>query len=381
MHKREIEAVDARIGVKFQDAGRTAKGYGGPHFKIDNLVVKGHRHISLEDCQMLRKVIHAYMAFANEIPCEHFNWNDETNSAEFSDLGMRLIACFDLYQKQILKLGNEASVELSWNSDIYAESANVRIFRKVLVRAADDIRKKHRAEYACLSNTQLRREEVEALQRSMQGALALMNRPRARRLNKRLYDEMFKTKRSIQECLPKIKNIHPRFGVLPLILSFSSEERFRLLSMLPDLNILRVLPFPANYLNHFEHVSAFVSTLKTELNREVVGHLIKLTGVNPSDPRCILLLCITQQACQNIALLQARIKFIWADHVLGTKDKNLRDVSFVSGIKINSLIEVSKSSKESNTFANLVESVFIQELKYQRLRLPARRRSWGKSNF
>lgn len=378
MHKCEIEAVDARIGIKFQDVGRTAKGYGEPYFKIDNLVVKGRRHISLEDCQTLRKVIHAYMAFANEIPCEHFNWNDETNSVEFSDLGMRLIACFALYQKQILNLSNEAGVELSWNSDIYAESANVRIFRKVLARTADEIRKKHCSEF--LSNTQLRREEVEALQRSMQGALALMNRPRARRLNKRLYDEMFKTKRSIQECLPKIKNTYPRFGVLPLILSFSSEERFRLLSMLPDLNILRGLPFPANYLNHFEHVSAFASTLKKELNREVVGHLVKLTGVNPSDPQCILLLCITQQACQNIALLQAHVKFIWADHVLGTKDKNLRDVSFVSGIKINSLIEIS-SSKESDTFSNLVESVLIQELKYQRLRLPARRRSWGKSNF
>ncbi len=378
MHKREIEAVDARVGIKFQDVGRVAKHYGRPHLKIDNLVVKGPRHSSLEDCQMLRKVIHAYMAFANEVPCEHFNWSDETNSAEFSDLGMRLIACLDLYQKKILGLGNDAAVELTWNSDIYAESANVRIFRKVLVRTADEIRKKHRSEF--LSNIQLRREEVEALQRSMQGALALTNRPRARRLNKRLYDEMFKTKRSIQDCLPKIKNTYPRFGVLPLILSFSSEERFRLLSMLPDLNILRVLPFPTNYLNHFEHVSAFASTLKKELNREVVGHLVKLTGVSQSDPQCILLLFITQQACENIALLQAHVKFIWADHVLGTKDKNLRDVSFVSGIKINSLIEIS-SSKESDTFSNWVESVLIQELKYQRLRLPARRRSWGKSNF
>ena len=151
--------------------------------------------------------------------------------------------------------------------------------------------------------------------------------------------------------------------------------------MLQDLSILRELPFPANYLNHFEHVSAFAATLKKKLNREVVGHLVKLTGVNPSDPQCILLLFITQQACQNIVLLRAHVKFIWADYVLGTKDKNRRSFSFAPGLTINSLIELSESLKQWQATSNLVERVFIQELQYQRLRLPARRRSWGKSNI
>ncbi|MFC7299008.1 hypothetical protein [Herminiimonas aquatilis] len=376
MHRREIEVVEAGIGISFQDASASLKGHGEPLFKIGYLIGKAGSRIKLGDSLMLRKAIHLYISLANEVPCSHFNWNDEINCGEFSGLGKRLVACIDLYQKQILGLGDDTGIELSWNSDIYAESANVRIFRKVLVRAADEIRKKHRIEY--LSNIKLGFDETEALQRSMRGVLALMNRPWARSRNKRLYDEMFKTKHSLQECLQKIKNTCPRFGVLPLILSFSSEERSRLLSMLPSINILRTRAFPANYLNHFEHASVFASSVKKQLNREVVGHLIKLTGANSSDPQCILLLFFTPEACSNIKLLKLHLNLIWADHVFGVTDINLRSVPFAPGIKINTMIETSKNSE---AVSNLVESVFIRDLKYQRLRLPARRRSWSKSNF
>ena len=375
MHRHKIEAAEARVGIRFQEADSSAKFDGEPPFKIGDLVAKGSSRIRLGGCLMLRKAIHTYMAFANAVPCLHFNWNDETNSAEFSALGKRFIACIDLYQKQILDLDNEAGVEKTWNSDVYAESAYVRIFRKVLVRAADEIRKKRNSEY--LSNIKLKFEETEALQRSLQGALALMNRPRARRLNKHLYGEMFNTESSIKTYLTTIKNTDPGFGVLPITLSFSSEQRHRLSSVNPSLKILPRGSFPRNYLDYFEHVLAFASALKKKLNKEVVGNLVKLTGENTSDPQCELLLFITQQTCSNIELLKLHVHLIWADHVFGVKDKDFRDIPSAPGIKINRLIEISGSSKGSDALFNLVDREFIQELKYQRLRLPKGRRSWG----
>lgn len=381
MHRSEIETVETSVGIRFHEARKAANAYGEPLllFKVVDSAAQGSGGaLGSVDCLTLRKSIHTYMSLANEVPGLHFNWSAETHSAELSALGKRLIACLDLYRKQLLGLNSEEDVERPWNSDMYVESANVRIFRKTLVQVANGIRKKHNSEY--LSNIDLRADEIEALQRSVEGALVLMKRPSARRINKRLYDEMFKTNRSIQNFLAEVEKNNSRFGVLPLSLSFSSEQRFRLPRDFPGLKGLPKGSFPANYLDHFERASAFVSVLKKELNREVIGHLVKLTGANPSDPRCLVLLIISDQACAKLDLLKAQVESIWADHVLGMKE-DFRSIPFAPGIKINALIKISGSLQKSASLSLWVDKVFIQELKYQRLRLPERRRSWAKSKL
>lgn len=272
----------------------------------------------------------------------------------------------------------------AWNSDVYQESPHVRVFRRTLFFNANRIMQQrgHNSFAACGNFTQ---EEVQNLQNGLTAALSLMGRPRIRRANKRLYDEMFKTKASILSYLTYVRQRYQQLYALPVEIKISEDSR----NTSNDFGSLEFVKhkrhaFPGSYLEDLERASRFIKKFDAASNGNLVGYLIKLIQHPDGSPCCRVLLFLKCESGNGLSDTELLLHQVWSDLALGTLDSSDAKYHWASGLhvyrkKCKNLEATAKP--ELKKFDDFVLSAFVEDLTYQRLRLPARRRSWGKGQM
>ncbi|MEG0139697.1 MAG: hypothetical protein RR882_00940 [Comamonas sp.] len=333
--------------------------YGFPAFDDPHLV--------------LSIAMHTYMDVARQTPGLHFAWNEAADSPEFSELGHRLLLCLDLLRQHLLRI-----LPLPWNDGgIYLESAYVTLFQATLVVAANKVLYTYNKHF--LEQIRWRREDVALLQRALDVALKRITRPWTCSINRRLYVEMGKTKHSIEGYMGALQKNAPE----PLVLRCTMQMRQGLFN-LPDNGRAfgtnpSIIPLASSYMENFKSASAYVALLKKTWPEYLIGHLIKVSQSAEGSPQCTMLFFLrpSEHAQKSWTTILQELEFDFArDHV-----RKFGAVPWIEILAVNHQTELRTSARTAETWSRtkqLVDDLFVRELRYRRFNFPPRSRTWSK---
>ena len=321
---------------------------------------------------VLSIAMHTYIDVASRSPKPHFAWDDLQDSPKFSDLGYRLLLCLDLFELHLRTLPRP------WDDGgIFLESAYVTMFRSTLVVAGNKIRSTYQKKF--LEQIQWTREDVTLLQRALDVALKRIERPWTCSVNRRLYVEMGKTKRSIKGYISALQ----KKGVQPEVLQCTMQMREGHFN-LPDNGEMfgtntSIIPLASSYMASFKSASVYVALIKKTWPEYLIGHLIKVSQSAEGRPQCIMFLFFKPfeyaQKSWTTRLEGLAIDFSW-DHA-----RKLGAVPSFEFLSMKQSTELGVSDKNVvgwDRVWQLVDALFIRELRYRRIKLPERSRSWSK---
>lgn len=321
---------------------------------------------------VLSIAMHTYMDVARQTPGPHFAWNEVADSPDFSELGYRLLLCLDLLEQHLRILPPP------WNDGgIYLESAYVTLFQATLAVAAIKVRRTYNKNF--LEQIRWQREDVALLQGALDEALNQMARPWACSVNRHLYVEMTKTKNSIAGYFSALQ----KKGVQPELLQCTMQMREGHFN-LPDNGETFgtnpwIIPSASSYMANFKSASAYVALIKKTWPEYLIGHLIKVSQSAKGRPQCTMLLFFRPfdyaQKSWTTRLQGLEIDFS-CDHA--SKLGAVPSFDFLSLKQSTELCVSAKKVKGWDSVWQLVDALFIRELRYRRIKLPARSRSWSK---
>ena len=312
-----------------------------------------------DDQLALSVAMHTYMGLLLKVAGPHFAWNEAVGRAEVSELGKRLLLCSDILDSYL-----HQRMPLPWNlEDAYLESSYITLFRATLAAAVEKIRMKQGKRV--VEPQQLTEVDVALLQRAVNAALRWMARPHSCALNRPLYVEMLKTKHSIEKYLDALEGQLSRLATLLVKVDVPEGHDYPAQELI---NSSRLQP----YTNLFKAASAYVALFQATWQGSLQGHVVKVTRSNQGNPQCVLLLFIRSDTGTPRWKLQ--LQALEADFNCKRKAKGCSQVL----LSITDLTQALLEPSDSRPVRQLVDDLFIKELRYRRLNLPARRRSWSK---
>ena len=123
---------------------------------------------------------------------------------DFTALGERLLLCLDLYKQEQKMFEN--GMRDSLRSASFVESAHFRLFQEMLAQQAEVIKGTQTDLY--LEQYRFVRDDVGRLQGCLDETIGLLRGSDAKRCNKGLYDESYKTSISLQRYLGDLRSAH-----------------------------------------------------------------------------------------------------------------------------------------------------------------------------
>lgn len=362
-----IEREESKVGLKVQlfkpEQSKGAAVFAKPQPGSISLEVTRH----IDDTQLkLCIAMHTYMGLLLKVAGPHFEWDAARQCAQSSALGARLLLCADLLDEY---LGSR--IPLGWNDeDVYLHSAYVGLFRASLVVSIDKIRTrqgKHSVDCRLLTQ-----EDVALLQRALKTALSWMARRHSCSANRRLYVEMLKTQRSIEKYVAALASTTSQAVVvlakMDLVEGYGSS--WAAMAGKGDPSHIGVQP----YLAFFKTASKYIAMLQKTWPESLIGHFAKVTRSDQGAPQCVILLFLQPES----GAYSWKTK-LQALHVDFNKQRTakLYDPSRITVTDLTQPIR-KQSGVRTQQFRQLIEDLFVKELRYRRLNLPARRRSWSK---
>ena len=303
---------------------------------------------------------------------------------DFTALGERLLLCLDLYKQEQKMFEN--GMRDSLRSASFLESAHFRLFQEMLAQQADVIKGTQTDLY--LEQYRFVRDDVVRLQGCLDETIGLLRGSGAKRCNKGLYDESYKTSISLQRYLDDLRSAHASLEAFAFEICLDTPEGNALAAHREAYRAKYQLAseFPENFLQALKQTSAFIAYLKKVGSAEIKGHLIKLSATIWGEPRCTVILMgpEVRQLLAGRATARSQLSLIWADFILGPWDvleghwgRSMQ----APGIQFLPDGEWSLLKRNANAWKALhgfVDEVFVKELPFMRLGLPERRRAWSK---
>lgn len=373
-----LERAEQKAGLAVELSSAFERGkLPEPDSRIDR-VESGrailHGFPAIDDPHLVLSIaMHTYMDVACQTPGLHFAWDEVADSPKFSDLGHRLLLCLDLLEQHLLRI-----LPLPWNDGgIYLESAYVTLFQATLAVAANKVRRTYSKNF--LEQIRWRREDVALLQGALDVALKRMARPWACSVNRRLYVEMGKTKNSIARYISALQ----KRAAEPLVLR-CTMQMLEGLSNLPDDGRTfgtnpSIIPSASSYMAHFKSASTYAVLLKKTWPNYLIGHLIKVSQSGNFRPQCTMLFFLKRS--ENV---QKNWKTRLQELAFDFSSEHARKFGAVPRfeiLEVHQQTELRASAKKADGWARtkqLVDDLFVRELRYRRIKLPARSRSWSK---
>lgn len=368
-----LQAAEASVGlsVEYDDPQISGNRHKHSHLKAQvravRIVHKTFGFLEGEE-QTLCVAMHTYMGLLLKIAGPHFQWDEVNQMPLVTQLGQRLLLCADLFEQYLCK-----RLPMGWNDgDAYLHTAYIDCFCETFAVAAEKIR--FRQNRSFVQYELLNIEDIASLQTSLDAAVSRMASPQSSAQNRHLYIEMYKTKRSIDEYIHSIKSRRPSAVML-------------LVEMKPlrDLGNLQTMNEPAGlsphssvpgYMAFFKLASTYIAKFQALWKNEVAGYLVKVMRSIEGGPQCVMLLFLRP-------VLSARN---WRKQLMALEyefnDQHLQKGVSPFSLTVRDLTQ--PQSKQADAKATQVEQfiddLFVNELRYRRLNLPKRRRSWAKGN-
>ena len=381
-----VERAERNVGLAFTRSVASLYVIGGrllrPPQRGALLLGKGWR--SSYPWQVLRVAVHTYLSLAANVSGPHFSWNEPRDRMDFTALGERLLLCLDLYKQEQKMFEN--GMRDSLRSASFLESAHFRLFQEMLAQQADVIKGTQTDLY--LEQYRFVRDDVVRLQGCLDETIGLLRGSDAKRCNKGLYDESYKTSISLQRYLDDLRSAHASLEAFAFEICLDTPEGNALAAHREAYRAKYQLAseFPENFLQALKQTSAFIAYLKKVGSAEIKGHLIKLSATIWGEPRCTVILMgpEVRQLLAGRATARSQLSLIWADFILGPWDvleghwgRSMQ----APGIQFLPDGEWSLLKRNANAWKALhgfVDEVFVKELPFMRLGLPERRRAWSK---
>lgn len=327
----------------------------------------------------LTQRIHRAMAEALLNTGPHIEWNAVTEQCVTSSVGLELLTCMCVLavREQLLEFRNPRYMR---ENQFFEETVHVQVFRGLLGEMGQKLVDQYDVRDVDALIRRLPRAVVEELQLAVLLALEELNaRVTDANVNKRLYDEMFKTQRSLSSYLNSLKQKRSKIKLMqPMLLGFDWEMR----ASLHDLKVngfdgALQLQFPDDHLAEFARASSFVARIKKAYPGGLAGHLIRLVHSDEGCyPMCILVLFM-HVGFPPVNELDLRL--LWADHIFGRK-RGIQAVLIPGFITVRENL-LPLNAQDSGAWERLTRWIlvnFLGELKFRRLDIPARKRSWSR---
>lgn len=310
-------------------------------------------------------------------PLPSVGWDEALGVGNVAPEAVEVLAC--MYR--FAAYDSEMSFKLCghrWDEDEYEETLHVQIFRKHLTSLGQEFFERYwhlkpRTLVSCLSV-----EDIERFRSCLTQAWdELQQLPSPVQVNKRLYDEMLRTRRMVETYLNDLRSRRKRLRPIPpLILGFDRETRGELQAReVKGFSTSTVRTFPQEHLDLRATASGFVAHIKRTQPGEVRGHLLWVTHHADGTPQCVLLLFVEGSSQLQVRSLQR----LWADYIVGQHpDFHFNDVV---GIGCKAEIALSLDGDHAETWDRLTRwmmKMFVEPLRYQRLKLPPKARGWAK---
>lgn len=381
-----LEAVERAVGLVFTRSIAPPHVIGGRLLRPPQrgVLLLGRGWRSSYPWQVLRVAVHTYLSLAANVSGPHFSWNELRDRMDFTALGERLLLCLDLYKQEQKMFEN--GMRDSLRSASFVESAHLCLFQEMLAQQAEVIKGAQTDLY--LEQHLFVRDDVVRLQGGLDETIGLLRGSEAKKHNKRLYDESYKTSLSLQHYLDDLRSAHASLEAFAFEICLDTAKG-NALAAHQEAKRARyqlVSGFPENFLQALKQASAFVAYLKKVGSVEIKGHLIKLSATAWGEPRCTVILMgpEVRQLLVGRATSHSQLSLIWADFILGpwgVLEGHWGRSMQAPGIQLLPEGEWSLLKKNTNAWMALhgfVDEVFVKELSFMRLRLPARRRAWSK---
>lgn len=275
-----VERAERNVGLAFTRSVASLYVIGGrllrPPQRGALLLGKGWR--SSYPWQVLRVAVHTYLSLAANVSGPHFSWNEPRDRMDFTALGERLLLCLDLYKQEQKMFEN--GMRDSLRSASFLESAHFRLFQEMLAQQADVIKGTQTDLY--LEQYRFVRDDVVRLQGCLDETIGLLRGSDAKRCNKGLYDESYKTSISLQRYLDDLRSAHASLEAFAFEICLDTPEGNALAAHREAYRAKYQLAseFPENFLQALKQTSAFIAYLKKVGSAEIKGHLIKLSATD-----------------------------------------------------------------------------------------------------
>lgn len=328
----------------------------------------------------LRRFIHRVMDTARRVPVPAVEWDDIRGASYLAPAAMKVLGCMHLFASYEAKMEGRYPW-YSGDAGMYEETMQVQVFRQYLAPLGREFFDKYSGlEPASLVN-RLSADDMTRFRDCLGKAWQeLQELSSVIPSNKRLYDEMFKTRRSLEAYLMALRAYRAQLRPLPpLILGFNRDTRVQLAQHQVAGFTAEINPrFPMDQLNEFQRASKFVARIKAVFQGQVKGHLQWLTQHVDGTPRCVLLLFVTETSRLEALDLQR----LWADHILSRHESFSPNDVFGIGCEVERGPWISGSDSEVwGGLMQWIRKMMVDPLTYQRLKLPPGNRFWSKSRL
>lgn len=369
--KSLLEAAEAKAGLVVRQYSAEQVSGRRKDERLESLAGTGRITLKatryLDDDQLaLCMAMHTYMGLLSKTAGPHFDWNEAAQCAQVSELGKRLLLCADLLDEY---LGRR--IPLGWNDGgIYLQSAYITLFRASLAVAADKVRVRQGRYF--VDSWSLSKDDVALLQRALNVALRWMARPHSCAANRRLYVEMLKTKRSIAKYVSALESATSQ--AVAVLVKMDVVEGYgsswAAMAGKGDPSHIGVQA----YLAFFKTASKYIAMLQKTWPESLIGHFAKVTRSEQGEPQCVILLFLQPES--GTYSWKTKLQALHADFNKQRTAKRY-DASQLSLTDLTPSIR-EQSGVRTQQVRQLIEDLFVKELRYRRLNLPARRRSWSK---
>lgn len=358
---------DAQLTVQFFEYGqrRRVAGLAASRSRVQygSIFLAGMHHI--DDSKLkLCIAIHTYMGLLLKVAGPHFGWDEASQRVQISELGARLLLCADLLDEYL-----DLHLPREWNdADIYLESGYVTLFRASVAVATEKVRCKQRQYY--IDCQKLNKEDVALLNRGLNAALRRIARPQSCALNRRLYVEMKKTERSIDEYIEALQPKLPH--AVAVLVTMNVLERgfeYQELERAPSGHFTA-----QSYVDFFKIAASYIAQLQKVWPDALLGKLAKVTQSKDGHPQCVMLFFLAPSL--GTSNWKTRLQAFEVDFNNKRTVKGMNPI----GLEVHDVAPASKmqSSSRIQFIKNLINELFVKELRYRRLNLPKRRRSWSR---
>lgn len=368
-----LQAAEASVGlsVEYYDPLISGNRHKHNHLQSQARAVRiVHKTIGYQDCEehALCVAMHTYMGLLLKIAGPHFQWDEANRMPLATELGQRLLLCADIFEQYLCK-----RLPMGWNDgDVYLHTAYIDCFCEIFAVAVEKIRFRQNSSF--VQYERLNKDDVASLQASLDAAVCRMASPQSSAQNRHLYIEMYKTKRSIDGYIHGIERSLP--SAVTLLVEMKLPRGFGSLQTTDESAALNPHASVLPYMAFLKRASTYMVKFQALWKNEVLGYLVKVTRASEGEPQCVMLLFLRPElSVRNWRKQLMALEYDFNDVQLQKKEPPV-------SLTIHDLtLPPSKQAEvQATNMVQFIDDLFVKELRFRRLNLPKRRRSWAKGN-
>ena len=368
-----LQAAEASVGLSVEYYDPLISGNRHKHNHLQSqaravrIVHKTFGYLDGEE-HALCVAMHTYMGLLLKIAGPHFHW-DETNRMPLAtELGQRLLLCADLFEEYLRK-----RLPIGWNDgNVYLHTAHIDCFCEIFAAAVEKIR--FRQNRLFVQYELLNKDDIASLQASLDAAVCRMASPQSSAQNRHLYIEMYKTKRSIDDYIHGIESSLP--SAVTLLVEMKPLSGFGVLQAIDKSAALSPHASVFPYMTFLKVASTYMAKFQAIWKNEVLGYLVKVTRASEGGPQCVMLLFLRPV----LSALNWRKQLMALEDELNDRHLQKGESPFSLTIHDLTLPQSKQADVKATHMLQFIDDLCVGELRYRRLNLPKRRRSWAKGN-